>query len=270
MKNFLLILVLISMPVLGFAHSLSPQEIVDNASHASLYQGDDLKGKISIEIKDRLGRKRMRALNIMRKNVEGCDDQKYFVLFLRPADVKKMVFMVLKNSDLEKDDDRWLYMPGLDLVKRIAASDKRTSFAGSDFLYEDISGRNTKEDTHKLIKTTDELYLIKSTPKNKSGAEFEYFISYIDKKTFLPAKIEYYKKNNRLYRVIKNEKVENIIQEKNGEKISLPTVVLSRATDLDTGGESVMTLSKVKYNTGIKESIFSERYLRKPPRSILR
>ncbi len=39
-------------------------------------------------------------------------------------------------------------LPDLDLVKRIAAGDKRTSFVGSHFLYEDISGRAVQEDKH--------------------------------------------------------------------------------------------------------------------------
>ena len=51
------------------------------------------------------------------------------------------------------------------MVKRIAASDKRTSFVGSDFLYEDISGRGLNEDAHELIETTEDHFVIKNTPK---------------------------------------------------------------------------------------------------------
>jgi len=53
----------------------------------------------------------------------------------------------------------------LDLVKRIAARDKRTSFVGSDFLYEDVSGRSLDEDTHELVDVSDRLFIVKNVPK---------------------------------------------------------------------------------------------------------
>src|SRR5690606_38275237 len=97
-------------------------------------------------------------------------EQKFYVYFTRPADVNKMGFLVWKK--LDTDDDRWLYLPALDLVKRIAASDKRTSFVGSDFYYEDVSGRDIDEDHHELIDTTDNYYVLKNTPRNPSSVEF--------------------------------------------------------------------------------------------------
>jgi len=57
---------------------------------------------------------------ILRRDVADGGDQKFYVYFLEPADVRKMVYMVWKHTD--RDDDRWLYLPALDLVKRIAAS----------------------------------------------------------------------------------------------------------------------------------------------------
>ena len=61
-------------------------------------------------------------------------EQKFYVYFHQPADVSKMTFLVWKH--LDKDDDRWMYLPKIDLVKRIAGSEKRTSFVGSDYFYE--------------------------------------------------------------------------------------------------------------------------------------
>ena len=101
-------------------------------------------------------------------------------------------------------------MPGLDLVKRIAASDKRTSFVGSDFLYEDVSGRSLEEDTHELIETTDVFYVVKNTPKSGDGVEFGYYNVSIDKKTSMPMKMDYYDKSGKLYRTIESVEVKEI------------------------------------------------------------
>jgi hypothetical protein len=246
-------------------------EIIRKANHRALYQGRDGKGKVTMVITDKQGRTRERQFNMLRKDVGDEDrDQKYYVYFQRPADVRKMVFMVHKHADVEKDDDRWLYMPSLDLVKRIAASDKRTSFVGSDFLYEDISGRSPTEDTHELIDTTDEHFIIKNVPKKPKIVEFEYYIAYIDRNTYLPMKLEYYKPGGRLYRVIESTHVENVEAKENGRKIVYPTVTRSVARDLENASTSEMTFSHIQYNVGLEENLFTERYLRRPPRNAMR
>jgi hypothetical protein len=253
------------------AKELIVDEIVHKANHAALYHGTDAKGKVVLVITDKQGRTRNRVFNMLRKDDgEKDQDQKFFAFFQAPADVRKMVFMVHKHAKLEKDDDRWLYMPSLDLVKRIAASDKRTSFVGSDFLYEDISGRSPAEDKHELIRTTDKHYVLKNIPKKSGSVEFEYYIAYIDKKTFVPIKMEFFKNGDRRYRVIESMKIEEIRAEENGRQVIYPTVTLSVARDLENGSQTEMTRSDIQYNIGLSDKIFTERYLRRPPRDAMR
>jgi len=259
---------------MGVCHAQSDgtnvDDIIRKANHMALYQGIDGKGKVSMVITDKQGRTRKREFNMLRRDDGESDmDQKYFVFFNEPADIRKMVFMVYKHAEAGKDDDRWFYMPSLDLVKRIAASDKRTSFVGSDFLYEDISGRNPTEDMHELITTTNKYYVVKNVPKNLENVEFEYYIAHIDKKTFLPMKIEYFKKNNRFYRVIESMKVAEVEADENGKKVKYPTVMVSVAKDLENGSKTEMVFSKIKYNIGLTDGVFSERYLRRPPRNAM-
>ena len=259
----------------GFAEDLSTvptaDEIVRKANHVSLYQGVDSKGTVTMTITDRQGRVRKRQFNMLRRDDDQSDhDQKYFVLFQSPADVRKMVFMVHKHADLKKDDDRWLYMPSLDLVKRIAASDKRTSFVGSDFLYEDISGRSPDEDKHELIRTTDHHYILKNIPENPESVEFEYYIVHVDKKTFMPMKMQFFKTGDRLYRVIESTKLEGIQAEENGKQVIYPTVTESVARDLENGSATKVVFSNIRYNVGLSGKLFTERYLRRPPRDAMR
>jgi len=245
------------------------ETIVNNANLVAYYQGKDGRANVKMTITDKKGQARLREFNILRMDVKDGGDQKYYVYFLRPADVRKMVFMVHKHADIEKDDDRWLYLPALDLVKRIAASDKRTSFVGSDFLYEDVSGRNLAEDTHELIKTTDEYYVVRNVPKKPDTVEFSYFDVSIDQETFVPMKMEFYDKNNKLYRIIESLKVETV-EVKEGEKVQkFPTVVKSVVSDLNTGSKTEMEFTNVQYNIKLKD-IFTERYLRRPPREVKR
>lgn len=246
------------------------EDIIRKANHMALYQGVDGKGRVTLVITDKQGRTRKRAFTMLRKDEGESDmDQKYFVFFQEPADIRKMVFMVHKHTEPGRDDDRWLYLPGLDLVKRIAASDKRTSFVGSDFLYEDISGRNPMQDTHELMETTAMHYVVKNVPRNRANVEFEYYIAHIDKKTFLPVKIEYFKKGGRLFRVIESLKIAETKAVENGIKVTYPTVIVSVARDLENGSTSEMVFSDARYNIGVDDKFFSERYLRRPPRDAM-
>ena len=248
---------------------IDAETIVNKTNLMAYYQGQDGKAKVKMTITDKKGQARIREFIILRKDTKDGGDQNYYVYFLKPADVRKMVFMVHKHTDLKTDDDRWLYLPGLDLVKRIAASDKRTSFVGSDFLYEDVSGRNLAEDAHELIETTDKHYVVKNVPKKPDTVEFSYFNVSIDRETFVPMKMEFYDKKNKLYRIIESQKVETI-EVKEGENIQkFPTVVKSAVSDLNTGSKTVMEFAEVKYNINLKD-IFTERYLRRPPKEAKR
>jgi len=248
----------------------SVEDIVARANRTAYYQGLDGKSKVQMTITDKQGRTRNREFIILRKNTPDSDNQKYFVYFLAPADVRRMVFMVHKYAAPDKDDDRWLYLPNLDLVRRIAAGDKRTSFVGSDFLYEDVSGRSLVEDEHQLLRTTEDSYVIKNIPKKPDTVEFAYYLVSIDKATYMPMKMEYYDKNDALFRVIESQKLERIKAVEGQQEVEYPTVTRSVVKDLRTGSTTEMVFSEVRYNIGLTDDLFTERYLKRPPKEAMR
>ncbi len=258
--SVLALLTLLYLLPFGLASAMDVNEIVEKANLASYYAGDDGIANAAMKIYDSQGRIREREFKILRKDVEDGGEQYYYVYFFRPGDVRKTVFMVHKHID--RDDDRWLYLPALDLVKRIAATDKRTSFVGSHFFYEDVSGRSPQDDNHELEKETDKYYILKNTPKDADIVEFSYYYVWIDKNTFLPMKAEYYDKGGKLYRRMTVLSVKNIQ--------GFPTVVEAKMEDLNSGGYTILKFLKVQYNKNIPKRIFTERYLRRPPRKYIR
>ncbi|WP_319372326.1 outer membrane lipoprotein-sorting protein [uncultured Ilyobacter sp.] len=256
MKKLWLIFILLLLGSLAFA--VDVDEIVRKAYNAAYYAGEDGRATVDMEIVDKNGRIRERRIIMLRKDIFDGREQMYYAYFKEPSDVKNMVFMVHKN--VEKDDDRWLYLPALDLVKRIASTDKRSSFVGSDFTYEDISGRSITEDIHQLTGEDSSSYIIKNTPK--TSEDFAYFVTYIDKKNYLPIKAEYYNSSGKIYRRITAEKVE-IIE-------GFPTITLMKADEIEKGTYTTNRFSDVTYNLGMEDDIFTERYLRRPPRKWLR
>ncbi len=241
--------------------SISVEKIIKKANHTSYYGGEDGRAKVSMLIKDDQGRKRKRSFTILRKDVgKGDGEQKFYVFFRRPSDLKNMAFLVWKH--LDRDDDRWLYLPSMDLVKRIAGSDKRTSFVGSSFFYEDVSGRGLDQDSHVLLEPTETQYVVENIPKSPSSVEFSKYTVWINKSTFVPERIEYLNKSDKLYRTYRALKIKSVQ--------GRPTVVMSVMKDLTTGVETINKYSKVEYDIGLDESVFTERYLRKPPKQFLK
>ncbi|AKJ63584.1 outer membrane lipoprotein-sorting protein [Kiritimatiella glycovorans] len=254
------------------AADLSADEIVERAQRANYYQGDDGRARVSMTIVDKQGRERLRELIILRKDMvpageKDADDsflgdQRYYAYFRRPADVRKTVFMVWKHTALDRDDDRWLYLPDLDLVKRIASSEERTSFVGTHFFYEDVSGRTAAEDTHELVETTENYYVLRHDPKEPKQVEFAYYKTWIHRESFLVVQSKYYDDRDEVYRTYTAESVETI----DGH----PTVVRARMSDERLGGHTTAEYSGVRYDVGLPDDIFTERYLRKAPIEYLR
>ena len=146
-------------------------------------------------------------------------------------------------------------------MKRISAGDKRTSFVGAHYFYEDVSGRRPSDDTHELVETTDEHYVLRHVPKDSRSVEFASYVTWIDRVTFLPMKIEYENASGTLYRRVEVLKVEKFD--------SHPTVTASRVSDLLGNGTTDMQFRYIKYDAGIPETVFTERSLRNPPREWL-
>ncbi|WP_440874760.1 outer membrane lipoprotein-sorting protein [Thalassotalea sp. PLHSN55] len=254
-------LILTAFSTLAASETLtSADEIIKRANLSSYYQGEDGRAQARMIIVDRKGNKQMRQFTILRKDHQDYGDQEMLVFFARPTDVQGTVFRVQKRP--QADDNRWLYLPALDLVKRISAGDKRTSFVGAHFYYEDVSGRNPQEDNFTLLATTDAVYRLKAQPKTPESVEFDHYIIEIDKVTMLPMQVIYFDGNGekiRKMQVLKTKKVDGF-----------HTVLHSKITDLTDGSYTEMQFRNVKYNLALPESIFSERSLRNPPKAWLR
>ncbi len=240
--------------------ALSAEEVMKKSEAAFYYPGKDFKARVMMRLVSSGGQERVRDMTMLRKNFGGPGgEQKYFIYFHKPADVKDMTFMVYKYPG--RDADRWLFVPAINMVKRIAAQDKHSSFVGSDFSYEDVSGRNVEEDNHSLVKEEKlggrDCYVIKSVPK-AGDMDYAYKVSWIAKDDFLPLKEEYYDIRNQLYKVFTADEIKDIK--------GFPTVTGRTMKNVQSGHSTHVTYTNAGYNVGIPDSLFSERYLRQPPR----
>jgi len=245
------------------AQENNAEEIMKKSHLALFYSGDDGAAEVTMTIVNSKGKERVREFTMLRLDQEDGGKQMYYTYFKKPHDVSRLTFMVHKNPF--ESDNRWLYVPAVDLVKRISADDKNSSFVGSDFTYEDVSGRHWSEDNHTIVgeeKLGDrDVYVIESIPKEKYKG-FSRKVSYIDKENFLPLKEEYYNKKDTLERVFTAEKVEVVD--------GIVTATLRKMANVKKDQYSTVEFAAIEYNVGMKEEVFTERFLKNPPREYIR
>lgn len=264
MKRVIIVTQFLILSLLVFSiNAQDATELMKKSHLAYYYAGNDGLAEVNMTLIDKKGKERNREFYMLRLDLTDGGNQNYYTYFKKPSDVSRLTFMVHKSPD--GNDKRWIYVPAVDLVKPISADDKNSSFVGSDFSYEDVSGRHWTEDTHAL-KGDGEIdgkavYIIESIPKEEYKG-FSRKVSYIDKSILLPLKEEYFDKRDKLIRVFTANKIEEIS--------GIPTVTVRSMENLKKNSKTIVEFTSIQYNIGITEDLFTERYLKNPPRKYVK
>lgn len=259
MKQLFLSVILLLFSGAAFSQTMNAEQIIEQSQRAFYYAAADMRAKVTMQLIDADGGTRKRVMTLLRRDTTEGGKQKYFIFFHEPGDVRRMTFMVWK--DPVKEDQRWVFIPAVDLVRRIAADDKRSSFVGSDFTYEDVSGRDVADDSHALLREEAlngrQSYVIQSTPKEV--VEYTKRISWVDKHTLLPLKESYYDAQDELFRVFTADRIEEID--------GWPTVMKRTMKNIKTGHRTEVVFDSIAYDLNLADKDFSERRMRRPPRA---
>ncbi|MDR2448142.1 MAG: outer membrane lipoprotein-sorting protein [Treponema sp.] len=178
------------------------------------------------------------------------------IVFQRPANVAGTRFLTIDNAS--GGSDRWIYLPSLGKVRRIAASESGGSFMGTDFSYDDISAlsRDTNLDAHTLLREETvngaSCYVIQSVSKDGSY-QYSKTISWIDKNKLLLYKSEMYDRRGALIKVMENSEYKDV----QGRLTAMQTKVSTIAA----GTSTTIYMEIVKYDDPIPEAVFTTAYL---------
>jgi outer membrane lipoprotein-sorting protein len=178
------------------------------------------------------------------------------IVFQSPASAAGTRFLTLENPG--KDDDRWIFLPSLGKVRRIAASEGSGSFVGTDFSYDDISSqdRDVTLDTHRILREEKfrnaDCYVIESTPKN-SRYQYSKMIQYIDKANFVNDKIELYDKRGNQVKLLETLELKDV----QGKL----TAMVTKMSTLAAGTSTTINVDIIKYDENIPEGVFTTSFL---------
>ena len=255
----LLLALLVFLPAAGFSQDAT--EIAKRAHLAAYYAADDGVAQLLMQVYRKGSNDPIKKLFYMlRKDVQEGGEQMMFTYFTSPSDIRRTTFLVHKYID--KDDYRRLYLPASDKVLAISGARKQDPFMGSDFSYEDVSGRHWSKDNFKLLgeETLDgkSMYVIEGTPKEREDrlARMKYWI---DKQTYVPMKVEFYGHDGKLYKVYESGQVSDV----QGH----PTIMSRTMTSPAEGTRTVILVNpkNLRYDIGMDDASFSERSLKNPP-----
>ena len=188
--------------------------------------------------------------------------------FKAPARTKDTrVLQMEKNS---REDDRWIYMPKLKQVRRIPMGERYKQFVGCEFTYNDMGIREAEEDKHELLEKDVKVtvpggrsytcWKIKSVPLKKSEVEYSYRIQYIDKESYLPAKIEYFDKKNQ-NQLLKTYTTEDwtYLTSKTGKKYTMR--LKARVVTEKSGRQTTLEIKDPIFDAGISPAYFTQQFL---------
>jgi hypothetical protein len=139
------------------AHFLPHCALSDDAKARAIMErvnnredGDSMVSSEKMTLIDKSGKQRVRKLKSFSKDFDQATRR--IIFFIEPADVYNTAFLTFDYDQAEKEDDQWLYLPALKKVRRIASSDKSSSFMGSDFTYGDMTKPELAKFDFKLIR----------------------------------------------------------------------------------------------------------------------
>jgi hypothetical protein len=259
------------VPVLSTQNpNLTPEQVARQVQDRDT--GRDSRSSMRMKLYDRHGRVRERALDIITlrgRDAPGAsttapDGDRLLIRFSYPNDIRGTGFLVWEHS--KSEDERFLYLPSLGRVRRIAGAETQESFVGSDFTYEDIGGREF-DDYQYAFAGSDasstswtppsggaprEAWRLESKRKDAS-VEFPRVVSTILKDSFVVVGAEIYNRRNEKQKVYSVRRVESIE--------GIWTVMDSDMSNALEKTRTELLVESTDYNVGLKEAAFSRREL---------
>lgn len=196
------------------------------------------------------GSKKERQLEIRRKGGE--TDGKVLVKMQSPADLKGTALLSVVKG---KNNDQWLYLPSSKQTRRILSSKKSGSFMDSELSYEDMGASSEAKFESSVAGKKEEagrnFTLIENSAKGESA--YKRTVLWIDDKTNLVAKIEYFDKANKPLKVSVFSGYKLFDKVWRAQKIAVTNLQNKRGTTLEISG--------LKVNKGLNDGEFTESAL---------
>jgi outer membrane lipoprotein-sorting protein len=246
-----LLIGVLGLSTLGLAATsvLTGQEIIEKVDAAVV--ADDATLLMTMTLINDRGESLVRGMWSWKQGTE-----KTALVFVEPEDVKGTAFLTI-GADDDTADSMWLYLPSLELTKRIDAESKSQNFMGSDFTYDDMGERNIDDYDYTLLR--EETYnghhvlVVEGIAINSQETGYSKVISWIRADIWMPVRVEYYDLRGDLEKVQTNSRIE--------EFDGYWAVTKMEMENVQTNHSTIVEMTQIELNTGVPEEVFTSEEL---------
>ena len=212
----------------------------------------DVTSDMTMRLTSKTGKTRTLSVHTVRKG-EG----RMILWFTAPADDRGVAFLTIEK---ESGDEMRMWLPSFKKMRRISTSRRGDSFMGSDLSFEDLTSRNLDDYTHNLlgeeIINGEEHWLLENIPNADLRSSYSRIVSVVRKSDAQISREMYYDRAGELIK-------ERTVEMGTFGGYSLPVRMVVRNVQKNHSTE--LTFTNIEVDTGIKESLFHERSLRRLP-----
>lgn len=195
-------LALASLLLLPAAAAAEQQQKLRNISacaRRNIPEPDSIRA-MRVIARDRLGAKRVTVVRLYGRWTKAGRRQQ-LAEFIEPAELRGSKLLILEGTDQSE-----IYFRSAELgrVKRISGGGRASALFESDFSYEDYeyleglrsSGKSKRVED--AVIGTRPVYVLETRPAEASNSAYELIVAFVDQKTCVPLRIEFYETGRRL------------------------------------------------------------------------
>ncbi len=251
--TLLIALVLIGAPAWAQAPDPRAESVVDEADLRLSGYGD-FTATMTMTLRQSDGSERVREMRILGLEVPE-DGDKTLVIFDLPRDLQGTSILTVTHPD--SPSDQWLYLPSLRRTRRIATSNRSSSFMGSEFTFEDIGSQDLRQYRYRYLReeTLDGTasYVLERFPIEE-GSAYARQVLWWDTEEYRLLRVDYYDRDDTH---VKSLTVDGYQQYEGGQWRPDRMVM----NELASGKSTTLEWSGYALATGLNEGDFDPRRL---------
>ena len=209
---------------------------------------------VSLTLIDKKGKERNREISSYTMK-DGSTD-KTVLVFKTPKDVAGISYLSYDYPDKADgstvDSDSWIYLPAMKKVRRVSGSSKDDDFQGTDFTYDDIGTRSLSKDNFAILgeEKVDgfDCWILEAKAKD-TKAKVSRRVTWVDKKSYVVRKGEYYDKQNKLQKTLTCENIKQVKGYWTTQKMTM--------TNVQSNHKTIYEVKDLKYDEKVNESFFT-------------
>ena len=247
MRILIIITVFLAATQIVEAQSLTAKEIITKAEE--LTRGTSSEGEITMTI---VRPNYTRSMTIKSWSL---GDDKAILLVTAPARDKGTAF--LRNGK-----EIWNWQPTIDRVVKMPPSMMSQSWMGSDFSNDDLVRQTSlaNDFSHKILKseTLDgrDTYVIELIPNRDAAVVWGKIKTWIDKKTYIQIKVEFYDEDGYLINTIYGKNIKTI----SGRTLATRLEVLPEE---EPGHKTIIEQNYIKFGVDLSSDFFTVRNIKR-------